>query len=170
MIANGDNWIGFEKSGTSTDVWIAGSDFEPIHDSFSGSIRRKRVTITYSSSDRALSIYVEEDLSYHKDDLDVGDAPPNGTFPLNIGMYENEHLPSYWEGPLDQAIFLGRILTEEEVLELCNTENISTLSFYNDIIAWWPLGESDFPQIQDLKGEYNGFYKNGSANDFISYD
>ena len=170
LIANGENWIGFEKAGGRTEVWIAGSDFAPISDDFSGSIRnQKRVTITYEASSRALSVYVQADRTYYAEDIEVGAAPPNGTYPLSIGMYENDEIRSHWKGEPDQAIFLRRTLSEEEVVELYEAESIPALSFYDELGAWWSLGEADFPRIEDHKGEYDGFYQNGSAEDFIPY-
>ena len=150
LIANGANWIGFTKSGGETVIWLSGFDFPTMSETFPGTIRNKRrLTLTYSASNRTIRVYVEDELVVYKENLQVGSPPPNGNYPFVIGAYENNHIPTYWEGSLDQAVFLNRVMTPEEIIEICNIESIAALSFYDDIKAWWPLGEDTFPEISD---------------------
>ena len=55
----------------------------------------------------------------------------------------------------------------EQIAEFFSADDVSAMSFYDDITDFCTLGEDAYPNVIGLKGNVNGTLENGTESDFV---
>ena len=89
----------------------------------------------------------------------------NAVGDLNLGKKITK---SYWYGGVNNLmIYKGTQLGVNQTSEYFSAQDVSTMSFYDDVLDFIPLGESTYPNVNGLKSVISGELKNGSTSDFV---
>jgi hypothetical protein len=78
----------------------------------------------------------------------------------------------YWDGKMALAVITDSEMSAAEITELYNSGSlidVRLLSFYSDVVSWWPAGSGDTsPTWTDVKASNDGTMTNMDASNFVS--
>ena len=175
IFANGENYLGIESVPSSfynlAYIWIGNGSqtvrsFIYIVGSGARSIFKNgdRVTFSYESSSGNMFIYVN---SNKIKTLNIS-SMSNGTLgnkyfggaPLSVSNF------NYLKANVDHLFVSDIVLDEHHISQAISNANLADSDFYANVVGWWNLGEDDFPNVLDIKGNTNGQFVNGSPENF----
>ena len=76
---------------------------------------------------------------------------------------------SNYNGGLDCFFMTDTVWTGEDIEEANNNPNLAMHSKYDEIQAWFTLGEQMFPNVEDVISGITGVFMNGTEDDFKKY-
>ena len=72
-----------------------------------------------------------------------------------------------WFGGINNLMISDNNLSSDYIAEYFATQDVSTHSYYGDIVDFLPLGENTYPNVVGLKGNVTGTLENGTESDFV---
>jgi len=100
--------------------------------------------------------------------------------PMNVANYNNAsgHLAfgqggvigSNWFGGINNAMIMegsSANLNSSDLSEYFGSQDVTLMSFYDEIEDFIPLGEAVYPAVEGTKGVVSGNLINGTASDFV---
>lgn len=180
LFSNGNNSIQLRRGGTNWGMYVTG-DTSYTHgaNTWYAPSATSRLLFTYDSATCRLKYY-------------LGD-PASGTYAMRANLAVNSIVKSanevgtslcvgkksvigsygssnqvYWDGGLNNLIVSDKVLVGPQVDEFFQTgEAFTEHEYYPDLTSYWRLGEDEFPNVVDSKGDSDGVLVNGAANDFV---
>ena len=74
---------------------------------------------------------------------------------------------NYWYGGINNLLVSPEYMGSEQIAEFFSADDVSAMSFYDDITDFCTLGEDAYPNVIGLKGNVNGTLENGTESDFV---
>ena len=74
---------------------------------------------------------------------------------------------NYWYGGINNLFVSPEYMGSEQVAEYFSADDVSAMSFYEDIIDFCTLGENAYPTVLGLKETVSGTLENGTESDFV---
>ena len=81
--------------------------------------------------------------------------------------YKNVYSSNDWIGGVDNVMVGEIVLDNTQIAEYFSLSDVSTATFYDDIIDFVPLGEQAYPNITGMKQVITGTLQDGTEDDFV---
>ena len=95
-------------------------------------------------------------------------SPVPGLLEFGKGGVSTVHWSlGHWFGGINNLMISDNILSSEYIAEYFATQDVTTHSYYPDIVDFLPLGENTYPNVVGLKGNVTGTLENGTELDFV---
>lgn len=163
LLSRGTNEITLRKGGSNWGVYYFANG---------NAIAQANTWYAPTSGSKVLFVCTGTHLKYYLDgylrastsiNANVSHNNPSGDLTLGKKVYK-----SYWYGGVNNLmIHKGTQLGSNQLTEYLTGQDVSSMSFYDDIIDFIPLGEGAYPVVNGLKGVVSGELKNGSSSDFV---
>ena len=180
LFSNGNNAIFLRRGGTNWGLYVTGdAGYTHGANTWYAPSSTSRILLTYDAATCRLKYY-------------LGD-PASGTYALRANLAVNSIVKSanevgtslcvgkkvpissygssnqvYWDGGVNNLILSNTVLVGPQVDEFFQTgEAFTEHEYYADLTSYWKLGEDEFPNVLDTKGDSDGVLVGGAANDFV---
>ncbi len=163
LLSRGTNEITLRKGGSNWGVYYFANG---------NAIAQANTWYAPTSGSKVLFVCTGTHLKYYLDgylrastsiNANVSHNNPSGDLNLGKKVYK-----SYWYGGVNNLMIRkGSELGSNQLTEYLTGQDVSSMSFYDDIIDFIPLGEGVYPSVNGLKGVVSGELKNGSSSDFV---
>ena len=112
-----------------------------------------------------LKCYIEDQVVFTSSHSGVNSTSVNGQLFVGVRKHYSTILQGYLGG-LDDVILFDEALDSTKRNEVLNSSDLTTLSNYNLVGAYWKMGEDTFPNIHDTKRNVDNTYVNGQSTDY----
>lgn len=163
LLSRGTNEITLRKGGSNWGVYYFANG---------NAVAQANTWYAPSAGSKVLFVCTGTHLKYYLDgylrantaiNANVSHNNPVGALNLGKKVYK-----SYWYGGVNNLmIYKGTQLGANQLAEYLSGADVSTMSFYDDIIDFLPLGEQPYPTVKGLKNVVTGTLENGSESDFV---
>ena len=163
LLSRGTNEITLRKGGSNWGVYYFANG---------NALAQANTWYAPTSGSKVLFVCTGTHLKYYLDgylrastSINSNVSHNNAVGDLNLGKKITK---SYWYGGVNNLmIYKGTQLGVNQTSEYFSAQDVSTMSFYDDIIDFIPLGEGAYPVVNGLKSVISGELKNGSTSDFV---
>ena len=95
-------------------------------------------------------------------------SPVAGLLEFGKGGVSTQHWAlGSWFGGINNLMISDEILSSDYIAEYFGSQDVSSHSYYDDIVDFLPLGEGTYPAVTGLKGNVTGTLENGTESDFV---
>ena len=166
IFKRGTNEICLRKGGSNWGVYVFANGL---------SIGQANTWVAPQSGSKILFVFTGTHIKYYLDGIEIPSIAINANVSQNnpvgdLEIGQGGSVGSNWYGGLNNNLLMigsGSALGSNQLAEYFAGQDVTTMSFYEDVYDFVPLGEKTYPTVSGTKDVVSGNLINGTESDFV---